>query len=187
MRITGGVLAGRRISVPPGAIRPAMDRMRESLFSILGPLDGYSFLDLFCGSGIMGLEALSRGATRVTLVERDRGKRRAILQNLAIAEESLCPHPRLIVAPVERFVARAREPYDIVYVDPPFDYRHKANLLHRIVAAGLLEPDGRLLIHYPREETLPVELGDSDRATGVTMDDERRYGRSTVRFYRAPV
>ena len=186
MRITGGELAGRHVIVPPGTIRPAMDRMRESLFSILGPLDGYSFLDLFCGSGIMALEAISRGATRVTLVERDRGKRPAIMQNLAIAEGSACPQPRLIIAPVESFVARARDRYDIVYVDPPFDYRHKPDLLSRITAAGLLAPNGRLLIHYPREDTLPSALGAAHAHTAIT-DDERRYGRSMVRFYRAPL
>ncbi|MFW6253274.1 MAG: RsmD family RNA methyltransferase, partial [bacterium] len=62
MRITGGSLRGRVVKVPPGEIRPTMDRMRESMFSILGPLHGRSFLDLFGGSGIVALEAVSRGA-----------------------------------------------------------------------------------------------------------------------------
>ncbi len=180
MRITGGSLTGRRVAVPPGTIRPAMDRMRESLFSILGPLDGSSFLDLFCGSGIMALEAISRGATRVTLVERDRGKRRCIVDNLTLAKESPCPRPRLVITPVEAFVSRATDRYDLIYLDPPFAYRYKSDLLHRIVAGDLLEPDGRLLIHYPAEETVPAAI-----TADVTQDDERRYGRSTVRFYRA--
>lgn len=180
MRITGGVLTGRRVAVPPGTIRPTMDRMRESLFSILGPLDGSSFLDLFCGSGIMALEAISRGATHVTLVERDRRKRTCIGDNLSLAEESSCPAPKLVIAPVEAFVSRATGRYDLIYLDPPFAYRHKSDLLHRIVAGNLLEPDGRLLIHYPAEETLPTTI-----AAHVIQDDERRYGRSTVRFYRA--
>ncbi len=71
MRITGGTIRGRRVVCPPGVIRPAMDRMRESMFSILGPLDGFSFLDLFTGSGLVGLEAWSRGARPVVLVEKD--------------------------------------------------------------------------------------------------------------------
>ena len=75
MRITGGIYRGRRIVCPPGIIRPAMDMMRESLFSILGPLEGMSFLDLFSGSGCVGIEAASRGASLVHLVEKDRQKR----------------------------------------------------------------------------------------------------------------
>ena len=180
MRITGGALTGRRVAVPPGEIRPAMDRMRESLFNILGPLVGFSFLDLFCGSGIMTLEAISRGATRATLVERDRKKRTVIVRNLELAHETECPSPRLVMAPVESFVAREKRRYDIVYLDPPFRYRHKPDLIGRIASAALLEPEGRLLIHYPREDQLPDEIG------GLVLTDERAYGRSTVRFYDAP-
>ena len=84
MRITGGRYSGRRITCPPGVIRPAMDRMRESVFAILGPLDGVSFLDLFSGSGVVGIEAASRGASRVVLVERDRKKRSAMEENARI-------------------------------------------------------------------------------------------------------
>ena len=181
MRITGGELGGRRVEVPPGVIRPAMDRMRESIFNILGPLEGTSFLDLFCGSGIMALEAVSRGATRATLVERDRGKRRVLLRNLELASDSACTRPRVVFAPVEVFVAREKSRYDTIYLDPPFDYRHKADLLTRIVDAGLIEPDGYLLIHYPKEDALPERIGT------VACQDERHYGRSTVRFYRAPL
>ncbi len=71
MRVTGGMYRGRRIDCPPGDIRPAMDRMRVSLFAVLGDLSGTSFLDLFSGSGVIGVEAASRGAAPVVLVERD--------------------------------------------------------------------------------------------------------------------
>ncbi len=179
MRITGGTLLGRHVRVPPGVIRPAMDRMRESLFSILGPLDGFSFLDLFCGSGIMALEAVSRGATRATLVERDRQKRPVIVENLELAKDATCSEPRLFISPVESFVAREKHAYDIIYLDPPFAYRHKADLLGRIARAGLLEEEGVMLIHFPAEDDLPTTVG------SLAMYDERRYGRSTVRFFRA--
>ncbi|TVQ22644.1 MAG: 16S rRNA (guanine(966)-N(2))-methyltransferase RsmD [Spirochaetaceae bacterium] len=174
MRITGGTLAGRTVRVPPGVIRPAMDRMRESYFSILGPLDGTSFLDLFSGSGIIALEAISRGARPVTLVERDRGKRRVIAENLEIAPFA----PRVVIAPVEAFIARERFAYDVVFLDPPFDYRHKADLLGRIARGPLLAPNARMLIHYPDSDTLPDTVG------AVTVEDERAYGRSTLRIYR---
>ena len=78
MRITGGLLGGRRINIPEGVIRPAMDRMRESVFAILGDLTGVSFLDIFSGSGIIALEAASRGATYIEAVEMDQIKRKTL-------------------------------------------------------------------------------------------------------------
>ena len=74
MRITGGKLKGRNIKCPDGVIRPAMDRMRESVFAILGDLSGKSWLDLFSGSGTIAIEAVSRGATHVELCEKDKIK-----------------------------------------------------------------------------------------------------------------
>ena len=76
MRVTGGRYRGRTIKCPKGVIRPAMDRMRESLFNILGNISGESFLDLFSGSGAVGIDAASRGAEPVLLVEKDRGSAR---------------------------------------------------------------------------------------------------------------
>ena len=87
MRITGGKYCRRNVVCPPGVIRPAMDRMRESLFSILGDLTGCSFLDLFSGSGCVAIEAASRGASQIHLVEMDRGKKATIEKNLSFVEE----------------------------------------------------------------------------------------------------
>ena len=173
MRITGGTIRGRRVVCPPGVIRPAMDRMRESMFSILGPLDGFSFLDLFTGSGLVGLEAWSRGARPVVLVEKDRGKRRDILANLS----GLDPAPVLRLEPVERFVARNRTAFDIVYLDPPFDYPHKRDLLRRLPRPGCLHETTRVLIHAPSREALPED------EVGLVRTDQREYGGSTLTFF----
>ena len=81
MRITGGTLKGRIIECPDGIIRPAMDRMRESVFSILGDLTGKSWLDLFSGSGTIAIEAASRGATHIELCEKDKIKTPTLLKN----------------------------------------------------------------------------------------------------------
>ncbi|GHV71251.1 hypothetical protein AGMMS49928_22220 [Spirochaetia bacterium] len=89
MRITGGILRGRQVKVPEGIIRPAMDRMRESVFGVLGDLTGMSFLDLFSGSGIIALEAASRGAAPVEAVEADRLKRKTLLENAALAPQGI--------------------------------------------------------------------------------------------------
>ena len=84
MRITGGVLRGRKIDCPVGIIRPAMDKMKESVFSILGDIEEHSFLDLFSGSGSIALEASSRGANPVVLVEKDKIKFNTIKKNIQI-------------------------------------------------------------------------------------------------------
>ena len=89
MRITGGIYRGRRNISPPGEIRPAMDRLRESLFNSLGNISGTPFLDLFSGSGLVGIEAASRGCEPVHLVELDRGKRETILKNIEFVESTI--------------------------------------------------------------------------------------------------
>ncbi len=174
MRITGGKYRGRRLVCPPGEIRPAMDKMRETIFAILGNLDGCSFLDLFAGSGSMAIEAAGRGASRVTLVERDKSKRKVVTQNLEIVEEPT----QVFFLPVERFVAGAREEYDYIFVDAPFPYRHRADLLGRIVASRLVGPDTVVMFHYPAEDPMPENAGQVERT------DLRIFGRSLVAFYR---
>lgn len=159
---------------PPGIIRPAMDRMRESMFAVLGPLESESFLDLFSGSGLVGLEAWSRGARPVVLVEKDRGKRRGILANL----KDLNPSPVLRLEPVERFVARNRSEFDVVYLDPPFAYPHKRDLLQRLAASRSVGVGTRVLIHAPKQEDL------SDLPSRLEAVDRREYGGSAVTFFR---
>jgi 16S rRNA (guanine(966)-N(2))-methyltransferase RsmD len=176
MRITGGIYRGRIIQCPPGVIRPAMDRMRESLFSILGNLEGCSFLDLFSGSGCVGIEAASRGAEPVHLVEMDRGKKQVIAKNISFVESQI----QIFMMNVNRFIPTAKMQYDIVYADPPFPMDGKVALAQSIDASGIVKPGGLFIIHYPAEEKVgwPEEIG------GLTFHDERTYGRSLLRFYR---
>ncbi len=173
MRITGGSLKGRSVRCPPGEIRPAMDRMRESLFAILGSIDGAHFLDLFSGSGVVALEACSRGATAVTAVERDRGKRSILEGNLALCAQKV----EIYTAPVERYLLRAREPFDFIFCDPPFRYRYKTDLLAKIGASKACGPDTVVLIHHPRSEEVSENPG-ALRRTRVQL-----YGGSQVSFY----
>jgi 16S rRNA (guanine966-N2)-methyltransferase len=177
MRITGGKYRGRTVYCPPGIIRPAMDRMRTSLFSILGPLDGLSFLDLFSGSGLVGLEAASRGASPVDLVEKDFGKKAVIQRNLAWVDGEVV---RLHLADVKAFLKRASKPYDVVYADPPFPMEGKLEVLQLVADRQLLVPGGSLLMHYPEEESLPDAVGP------LVRYDHREYGRSHVVFYTLP-
>jgi 16S rRNA (guanine(966)-N(2))-methyltransferase RsmD len=177
MRITGGKYRGRQVKCPKGVIRPAMDRMRESLFSILGDLSGLSFLDLFSGSGLVGLEAASRGATPVVLVEKDGGKKRVILENCAIAEDN---PPRLFVMPVERFLRQFKTAYDIVYLDPPFPFGRKVEMVEEVSRRGLIKPGGLIIIHYPEEDKWP------DQVDNLEVVDKRKYGRSILLFFKSP-
>lgn len=173
MRITGGKYRGRRLVCPPGEIRPAMDKMREAIFAILGNLDGCSFLDLFAGSGSMAIEAAGRGASHITLVERDKSKRKVLNQNLELVEE----HKRVFFLPVERFVASARDAYDYIFVDAPFPYRHRTDLLCRIAVSRLVGPTTLVMFHYPSEDPMPESAGTLERT------DLRVFGRSLVGFY----
>ncbi len=183
MRITGGRYRGRIVSCPPGVIRPAMDRMRESMFAILGPLDGLSFLDLFAGSGVVALEALSRGAVKAMLVEKDNLKRATIHKNLKIASEHSdfpveAEKIQLVMRPVERVLKVGMEIFDIVHFDPPFPMPGKEKLLVMAEHAGQPRIGGTLMIHFPSEEKLPEQIGKLKRY------DLRTYGRSHLAFYK---
>lgn len=173
MRITGGIYRGRIVECPPGVIRPAMDRMRESVFAVLGDLSGVSFLDLFTGSGVIGIEAASRGASRIVLIEKDPGKRKTIMKNMAFVEADA----KLHIMPAERYVRTAGEPFDIIFLDPPFGYAFKDDLLSMIERSKLIKEGTLVLLHYPEEENHPEQVG------ALELKDSRKYGRSVVLFY----
>ncbi len=177
MRITAGKYRGRTVTCPPGVIRPAMDRMRESMFSIIRDLDDRSFLDLFSGSGLVGMEAASRGAQPVHLVEMDRKKKSTIEKNISIVDTPI----KLFMANVFRFIPTAKITYDIVYADPPFPMTGKVKIAEAVEKAGILAPGGLFIIHYPSEDRKlwPETIG------SLSFIDERSYGRSLLRFYRS--
>jgi len=175
MRITGGKYCSRQIRCPKGVIRPAMDRMRESMFSILGNIDDLSFLDLFCGSGIVGLEAASRGADPVYFVEMDRIKKNVLHENVMIAENT---ETKIFIMSAERFISAAKEKFDLVFLDPPFPLKNKIKLVELACEKDILNENGLLMIHHPSEEKWPESIGN------ILLDDRRKYGRSILLFYR---
>lgn len=173
MRITGGTLCGRQVSVPAGVIRPAMDRMRESLFAILGDLTGKAFLDMFSGSGICALEAASRGADPVYLVEKDPIKVETIFKNISIAPIRI----ECKFMSVELFLKRSKQAFDIIYLDPPFPYKYHESLIEMTGKLPVLKEGGLAVMHRPRERKM------SDTIGCMRKYDERVYGRSIVDFY----
>ena len=118
MRVVAGEFRGRRLAAPRGArTRPTADRVREALFSMLGDVSGARVLDLYAGSGALGIEALSRGADSAVFVERDPRAVAAIERNLA----SLGLEQQVVRQDAVRFLARAEGMFDLVFCDPPYD------------------------------------------------------------------
>ena len=174
MRITGGFLKGRKVECPPGEIRPAMDRARESFFAVLGDLSGKSFLDVFSGSGVCALEAVSRGAERVALVEKDKSKAKVIFKNISISPVKI----KCFFFPAELYLSRSKEAFDIIYFDPPFKYGFHQDLIAACGEKGILLEGGLALIHRPRDIEMPDAPGPA-----MKLQDRRFYGRSVVDFY----
>ena len=173
MRITGGVLKNRIVKCPKGVIRPAMDRMRLSIFSIMGELEGCSFLDLFSGSGLCALEASSRGADPVVLVEKDALKFSTILENVSMAEHRIeCKRMS-----AELFIQRNAKAFDFIYIDPPFPYKFHSELLEQLASSPTTYEGSVVIMHRPREKTM-------QEIDGLQKVDERHYGRSIVDFYK---
>ncbi|WP_026912456.1 16S rRNA (guanine(966)-N(2))-methyltransferase RsmD [Patulibacter minatonensis] len=178
MRIVAGRFGGRRLTAPPGLdTRPTGDRVRESLFSILGPLHGARVLDLFAGTGALGLEALSRGAAHATFVERDRRALDALGAN--IDAFGLDQDEALVVRGDYRRALRdagARgEAYDLVLLDPP--YRDASGIAPVLDTAlrPLLREGATVVTESDRRSPMHLDLGGAD---------ERRYGDTLIRIHR---
>jgi 16S rRNA (guanine966-N2)-methyltransferase len=176
MRVIAGTHGGRELIAPRGrATRPTSDRVREALFSILGDLQDLRVLDLFAGSGALGIEALSRGAREATLVDSARAAVSAINRNLT----ALDIEAEVVAQPAARFLQaaqRAGRQYDLVFLDPP--YRH-ASALGRELTSGvtpILAADARVVAESDRRSPLGLEL--------VALD-ERRYGDTLIQIYAA--
>ncbi|HEY4996513.1 MAG TPA: 16S rRNA (guanine(966)-N(2))-methyltransferase RsmD, partial [Solirubrobacteraceae bacterium] len=122
MRVIAGSLGGRRLKAPPGRItRPTSERVREAIFSMLGEIAGARVLDLFAGSGALGIEALSRGAARVVFVERDGAAASVLAENLAALGigAPAAELRRIDAAQALRSARAGKETYDLVFIDPP--------------------------------------------------------------------
>ena len=172
MRVIAGELGGRRLAAPRGAsTRPTSERVREALFSMLGDLRGLRVLDLFAGSGALGIEALSRGAAHATFVERSAPALAALRANLA----ALALEERSSVRAGDALAAlRGAETYDLVFLDPPY-----------AMAAALA---GQLSLALPAVLAAGARVvSESDRRTPAALElplaRERRYGDTLIRIH----
>jgi 16S rRNA (guanine(966)-N(2))-methyltransferase RsmD len=150
-----------------------MDRMRESVFACLGDICGVSFLDIFSGSGIIALEAASRGAAYIEAVEQDKLKRKTLLENVSISPCRI----NCRFMPAELYVKRAKKSFDIIFLDPPFPYQYKWELIANIASSLIVKNESKILIHRPRGDYQKNEIQFLEKT------DSREYGRSVVDFF----
>jgi 16S rRNA (guanine966-N2)-methyltransferase len=174
--VIAGELRGRRLSARPGsALRPTSDRVREAIFDMLfslGGVEGRQVVDLFAGTGALGIEALSRGAASVTFVERDPTAvegLRANLEAVGLADAERTGEATVVQADVDRWVTRTASRYDLVLCDPPYDYREWPALLANL--------PGDLAV---LESGAPLEVG-----PGWGVLRSKRYGGTIVTVARA--
>jgi 16S rRNA (guanine966-N2)-methyltransferase len=178
MRIIAGSRKGARLIAPKGvATRPTGDRAREAAFNLIGPVDGARVLDLFAGSGAMGLEALSRGAVSTVFVERDRDAADAIVRNLDKLGLAGATVVRDEAARVLAADAAAGRRYDLVLVDPP--YRMLAGLLPMLSAyvPAVLEPGALVVVESDAREEPDLPL---------PKRTSRRYGSARITLFECP-
>ena len=176
MRVVAGRFGGRPLVAPRGrATRPTSDRVREALFSILGPaaVDGARVLDLFAGSGALGIEALSRGASHAALIDSSGAAVAAIRRNLE-ALEIAGEVRRQDALTYLRSASRDARQYDLVFLDPP--YRHSSALGRELSTAlgPVLAPTARVVAESDRRAPLELDLA---------LLDERRYGDTLIRIH----
>ncbi len=181
IRLTGGQLNGRQIGSPKNkAIRPTTSRVRESVFAKIQPkLYEARFLDLFAGSGIMGLEALSRGASFVMAVEKHPGHAQLIRENY----QKLCvlpEHYKILNLDAEHLMAKTSDEkesaFDVIYLDPPYGYRPMEKLVANILKNHWLAPKGLLLIEQGAQDN---RLSDIE----YPEVEYKSYGDTVLGFY----
>jgi len=180
VRIISGQLRGRRLRAPDGlATRPTSDRVREALFNIISSrVPGATFLDLFAGSGAVGLEAISRGADRAVFVEQarraleqieDNVERCGVVDRTRIVGKDALAALKTLQAGGERF--------DVVYVDPPYDAGLYRPILKYLGASGLVDEDGIVVVELRSRDRLPDDIGE------LRHYRDERYGDTTLAFY----
>lgn len=189
MRIIAGSARGRKLTalndVP---IRPTLDRVKESFFNQTGPwMDDVRFLDLFAGTGNMGIEALSRGAKRVCFVEKNPEARRIILSNIKrcrFSEDDGTPSSGDLWSLISKsalsallFLEKAGESFDLIYVDPPFDSNLYKPCLEALSASNMLAPSALVVVERQRKNDLEDNYG------RLSLQKDRRIGDTCLSFF----
>jgi 16S rRNA (guanine966-N2)-methyltransferase len=175
VRVVAGELKGRRLASPPRrstAVRPTADRVREALFSILGDVGGTTVLDLFCGTGALGVEAISRGAARATLVDT-----RTSLARRNVAELDLGKRCEVVRADAIAYLRHATARWDLIFCDPPYRLADRLEGELDLLIPERLAEGGRLITENATRRPLTL---------GLPLLTERRFGDTLLRIHGAP-
>lgn len=179
MKVIGGTAKGRKISVPKGVcLRATTDRTKESLFNILPAPEGKAFLDLFAGTGNVGIEAMSRGAARTVFIEKNAVMAGVIKKNVSVC--GLDGDYEVIATPCERgirILAQRRESFDIIFADPPYERGYVEKTLYRLGRNSLLSVNGVIVIEHSDKEP----CGDDSI---FELKDQRKYGDTIISFWK---
>ncbi len=178
MRIIGGIYRSRILSGFDGEdVRPTADRTREALFNILNmQVRGGRFLDLFAGSGAVGIEALSRGAKEVVLNDVAKDSLALVKKNLNALKIAVGEEVKLSGCDYLVCLRQQREPFDVIFIDPPYRMEYGVSALKEIEKRGLLSEKGVAI--YERDKPFEGEID------GLEKYDERRYGKAYLTFFR---
>ena len=180
MRVIAGEAKGRRLKAPKGReLRPTADRVKEALFNILPhDLSGRKVLDLFAGTGSLSVEALSRGAEEAVLVDVSKDAAQVIEENLRLLK--FTAKSRVLTAPVfksVRMLARRKERFDLIFLDPPYDKELVGETLKAVAAEGLLAQSGVAVAEHSVREKVQERYG------ALVLTDRRRYGDTQLSFF----
>jgi 16S rRNA (guanine966-N2)-methyltransferase len=172
LRIVAGELKGRRLATPPRrsvTVRPTSDRVREAVFSILGDIEGTAVLDLYCGTGALGIEAISRGAARATLVDTHTSLARRNVDELGVGDR--CD---VVRSDARAYLRRTRRAFDLIFCDPPYRLAHRLEGELDSLIGNRLAPGGRLIVEGSARRPLRLDL---------PLLAERRYGDTMVMIH----
>lgn len=178
MKILGGQWQGRTIQVPKG-IRPMTEMVKQALFQVLGNLENLRTLDLFAGSGQLGLEALSRGTAFAAFVEINKQNAECVRKNLKTFDVS-AESARVLVQDALYYMESTRSAFDLIFVDPPYEKGYVSPCFKTLAGPGtLLAPGGRLVLRHTKHEPL-------EPAENAKLDPEfsRRYGDDVLTIWR---
>ena len=169
MRVVAGALRGRRLAAPAGdAIRPTSDKVRGAIFNVLRDVEGAHVLDLFAGTGALGIEALSRGAAQALFVDTDPAPARQNLDALGLTAD-------VVGADALHWLQGERARYDLVFVDPPYSSAPRLGEQLTELLPGVLSNEARIVTES--DKRTPLELG-------FPMEFERDYGHTRIRIHR---
>jgi 16S rRNA (guanine966-N2)-methyltransferase len=176
MRVTGGILKGRMLKTTPGlATRPTTDKIRQAIFNILmNDIEGATVLDIFAGSGALGIEALSRGAASAALIESGRKQTEVIWQNLRTLGLKAEVFESDYIIACRNFRKNGRK-FDLIFADPPYEKYDPEDLIEAALQYDLLENNGLLIIEH--------KAGQSEKSDRMEMLKKRKFGQTEVSFY----